>query len=203
MRWKVFLGAWGIFFAHSESLVLDFLCIKPGHRSNPATRFSWHWYTSFYWIRSIVTSSNRACQVVVIHVLKYKFECWYIKSSVNLAVLCESLRVRGQRRREEDASSVLGSLLKCTDQSDFPICLANEMMTYGGNMNSFDEASFLMQSSGLEGGAHVYLCACVDPVASWHGVISVALLILPKKRARVCVCVAAPKPASGPCVLLN
>lgn len=43
--------------------------------------------------------------------------------------------------------------LGCTDQSDFPICLANETMTYGGNMNSFDEASFLMQSSGLEGGA--------------------------------------------------
>lgn len=43
--------------------------------------------------------------------------------------------------------------LGCTDQPDFPICLANETMTCGGNMNSFDEASFLMQSSGLEGGA--------------------------------------------------
>ena len=84
---------------------------------------------------------------------------------------------------------LLGSLLKCTDQSDFPICLANEMMTYGGNMNSFDEASFLMQSSGLEGGARVYLCVCVAPVASWHAVISAALLILPKNCVCVCVCV--------------
>lgn len=98
------------------------------------------------------------------------------------ACVCEG------RGGEEDASSVLGSLLKCTDQSDFPICLANEMMTYGGNMNSFDEASFLMQSSGLEGGARVYLCVCVDPVASWHSVISASLLILPK-TACVCACV--------------
>lgn len=72
------------------------------------------------------------------------------------------------RGGEEDGSSVHGSLLKCTDQSDFPICLANEMMTYGGNMNSFDEASFLMQSSGLEGGTRVCLCVCVDPAASWQ-----------------------------------
>lgn len=56
-------------------------------------------------------------------------------------------------------------------------------------MNSFDEASFLMQSSGLEGGTCVCLCVCVDPVASWHGVISAALLILPKSC--LCVCVAA------------
>ena len=78
------------------------------------------------------------------------------------------------------------------------------MMTYGGNMNSFDEASFLMQSSGLEGGARVYLCVCVDPVASWHGVISAALLILPKKVCVcACVCVATHKPASRHCVLLN
>lgn len=89
---------------------------------------------------------------------------------------------------EEDASSVLGSLLKCTDQLDFAICLANEMTTYGGTMNSFDEASLLMQSSGLEGGAHLYLCVCVGLVASWHGVISAALLILPKTVcAYVCV----------------
>lgn len=54
-----------------------------------------------------------------------------------------------------DVSSVLGSLLQCTDQSDFSICLANEMMTYGGWMNSSDEASFSMQSSGLVGGARV------------------------------------------------
>lgn len=66
-------------------------------------------------------------------------------------------------------------------------------------MNSFDEASFLMQSSGLEGGARVFLCACVDPVASWHGVISAALLILLKN----CVCVATHEPALHPCVLLN
>lgn len=58
------------------------------------------------------------------------------------------------------------------------------MMTYGGNMNSFDEASFLMQSNGLQGGVRVYLCVCVDPVASWHGAISAALLILVKT---VCV----------------
>ena len=100
------------------------------------------------------------------------------------ACICEG------RRGAEDASSVLGSLLKCTDQFDFPICLANEMMTYGGNMNSFYEASFLMQSSGLEGGAHVYLCVCVGPVASWHRVISAALLILPKTVC-VHVCVSA------------
>lgn len=56
-------------------------------------------------------------------------------------------------------------------------------------MNSFDEASFLMQSSGLEGGTCVYLCVCVDLVASWHAVISAALLILPKYCWRVCVCV--------------
>ncbi len=67
------------------------------------------------------------------------------------ACICED------SRDEEDTSSVHGSPLKCTDQSDYPICLANKMMTYGGNMNSFDEASFLMQSSGLEGGARVYL----------------------------------------------
>lgn len=62
--------------------------------------------------------------------------------------------MQGQARR---AGQKLGAqlLLECTDQSDFSICLANEMMTYGGNMNSFDEASFLMQSSGLEGGASV------------------------------------------------
>lgn len=51
---------------------------------------------------------------------------------------------------------------------------------------------FLMQSSGLEGGVGVYPCVCVDPVASWHGVISAALLISPKYgRAHVCVCVRA------------
>lgn len=59
------------------------------------------------------------------------------------------------RAGEEDRSWLLSSLLECADHSDFPICLANEMMTYGGNMNSFDEAFFLMQSSGLEGGASV------------------------------------------------
>lgn len=62
--------------------------------------------------------------------------------------------VQGQARR---GGQKLGArlLLEWTDRSDFPICLANEMMTYGGNMNSFDEASFLMQSSGLGGGAGV------------------------------------------------
>lgn len=65
------------------------------------------------------------------------------------------------QREKNDANSVLDSLLKCTDQSDFPICLANETMTYGGNMNCFDEASFLMQSNGLQGGA------CVSPVFVW------------------------------------
>lgn len=65
---------------------------------------------------------------------------------------------KGER---EDPISVFGSLLKCTDQSEFPICLANEMMTYGGNMNGFDEASFLMQSSGLEGGVCTRVCACL------------------------------------------
>lgn len=67
-------------------------------------------------------------------------------------------------------------------------------------MNSFDEASssffFLMQSSALEGGA----CVCVDPVASWHCVISAALLIL-LKTLRVCVCIR--KSAMHPCVRLN
>lgn len=58
---------------------------------------------------------------------------------------------------EEDACSVLGSLLECTDQSDFPICLANEMMTYGGNMNSFDEASFFNAVKWVGG-----RCACVS-----------------------------------------
>lgn len=89
---------------------------------------------------------------------------------------------------KEDPISVLGSLLKCTDQSEFPICLANEMMTYGGNMNGFDEASFLMQSSGLEGGACARVCVrvCLDPIASWHSVISAALLIL-LKMMFVCV----------------
>lgn len=65
--------------------------------------------------------------------------------------------IREGKGEKEDPISVFGSLLKCTDQSEFPICLANEMITYRGNMNGFDEASFLMQSSGLEGGA----CACV------------------------------------------
>lgn len=62
--------------------------------------------------------------------------------------------MQGQARR---GGQELGArlLLERADQSDFPICLANEMMTYGGNMNSYDEASFLMQSSGLEGGASV------------------------------------------------
>lgn len=58
---------------------------------------------------------------------------------------------------EEDARSVLGSLLECIDQSDFPICLANEMMTYGGNMNSFDEASFFNAVKWVGG-----RCACVS-----------------------------------------
>lgn len=104
--------------------------------------------------------SNRACQVTVVHVYKYRFKRWSIRSSVNLSLPCESLCLRGQRRRRR-CSLCVGSLLKCTDQSDFPICLANEMMTYGGNMNSFDEASFLMQSSGLEGGACVCICVSV------------------------------------------
>lgn len=90
-----------------------------------------------------------------------------------------------QRQREKnDANSVLDSLLKCTDQSDFPICLANETMTYGGNMNCFDEASFLMQSNGLQGGACVSPRVCVDLIARWHSVISAALLISVKT---VCV----------------
>ena len=89
--------------------------------------------------------------------LEHEFEYWLVQRSVNLAVLREDPRVA---RAEEDAGSVLGSLLKCTDQFDSAICLANEMMTYGGNMNSFDEALlFLMQSSGLEGGVYL-LCLC-------------------------------------------
>lgn len=59
-------------------------------------------------------------------------------------------------------------------------------------MNSFDEASFLMQSSGLEGG--VYLCVCVDPVASWHGLISAALFVSPKYCACVATCIASACP---------
>lgn len=47
------------------------------------------------------------------------------------------------------------SLLKCTDQFDLAICLANETMTYGGNTTSSDEASPLMQWSGSEGGVSV------------------------------------------------
>lgn len=42
------------------------------------------------------------------------------------------------------------------------------MMTYGGIMNSFDEASFLMQSSGLEGGAHVCLCGSCCQLAQGY-----------------------------------
>lgn len=72
--------------------------------------------------------------------------------------MCESLRLQGQRRRRGRKLGHL-ALLNCTDQSDFHICLANEMMTYGGNMNSFDEASFLMQSSGF-GGRCVSVCLC-------------------------------------------
>lgn len=55
-----------------------------------------------------------------------------------------------QVRRRQGCSA--GSLLKSTDQSDFPICLANEIMAYAGNMNGFDEAP-LMQSSGSHGAA--------------------------------------------------
>lgn len=51
-------------------------------------------------------------------------------------------------------------LLKTTVQPVFPICLANEMMSYGGNMNSFDEASFLMQSNELGGPLCVSPCSC-------------------------------------------
>lgn len=84
-----------------------------------------------------------------------------------------------------DTGSLLGSLLKCADQSDFPICLANEMMTYGGNMNSFDEASFLMQSSGLEGGTCVCLCGSCCQLARCYFSSSP-----PLAENTVCVCVA-------------
>lgn len=55
------------------------------------------------------------------------------------------------------------------------------MMTYGGNMNGFDEASpsffnaVKWAGGRLEGG--VCVCLCVDPVASWHPVVSEAPLI--------------------------
>lgn len=62
------------------------------------------------------------------------------------------------------------------------------MMTYGGNMNGFDEASFLMQSSGMEGGALVYLCVCVGRIASWHRVISADSPLLAEKLPVHVVC---------------
>lgn len=64
------------------------------------------------------------------------------------------------RGGEADASSLPGSLLKCTDQSDFPICLANEMMTYGGNVNSFDEASFFNAVKWV-GGRYMCVSVCL------------------------------------------
>lgn len=81
------------------------------------------------------------------------------------------------RAGEEDRSWPLGSLLECTDHSDFPICLANEMMTYGGNMNSFDEASFFNAVKWVGG-----RCECIReaPVASCRVVISAAPFVLPK-----------------------
>lgn len=131
-----------------------------------------------YWITGVVINGNRTCQVIFIFdTLNYKFECWFIQFSKS-PLLRESLWCEG--RGEKDAYSVIGSLLKCTDQSHFPICLANEIMTYGGNMKSFDEASFLIESDGLEGGVPAYLCVCVDPVANWNSVISAAFLILLK-----------------------
>lgn len=77
------------------------------------------------------------------------------------------------------------SLLKCTDQFDLAICLANETMTYGGNTTSSDEASPLMQWSGSEGGVSV----CWYPAASWCGVISAALPVLLKTLSvPTCLC---------------
>lgn len=89
-------------------------------------------------------------QELCLYLINVNIQMWVSTFPMLCASPC--CEVKGER----DGKSVLGSLLKCPDRSDASICLTNEMVTYGGYLNSFDKAGFFMQSSGLEAGVFAW-----------------------------------------------